>query len=80
MRSLKKIHAWAQMKVPLSSEEQPVCNILLPLSACGPLNISECHLAILLNFYSDLYTPTPILGVYLKMCQSLTQNAYFEFK
>ena len=45
-------------------EEQPVCNIMLPLSFCGLLNISEYHLVILLNLYGVLYTPTPILGVY----------------
>ena len=50
--------------VQISSKEQPVCNIMLPLSSCGLLNISECHLVILLNFYGVLYTPTPILGVY----------------
>ena len=36
-------------RVQISTEEQPVCNILLPLSSFGLLNISECHLVILLN-------------------------------
>ena len=62
------------------SEEQPVCNILLPLSSFGLLNISEYHLVILLNFYGVLYAPTPIFGCTLKKCQSLTQSAYFKFK
>ena len=51
-------------RVQVSSEEKTVCNILIPLSSCGLLNISECHLVILLNLYGGLYTPTPILGVY----------------
>ena len=38
---------------------------MLIWSSCGLLNISECHLVILLKFYGLLYTPTPILGVYL---------------
>ena len=67
-------------RVQISSEEQPVFNILLPLSSFGLLNISECHLVFLLNFYRALYTPTPFLGCTLKKCHSLTQNAYFEFK
>ena len=45
-------------RVQISSEEQPVCSILLP----GLLNISECHLVIMLNFYGVLYIPTPIFG------------------
>ena len=36
--------------VQISSEELPVCNILLPLPSFGLLNISECYLVILLNF------------------------------
>ena len=38
---------------------------MLPWSSCGLLNISECHLVILLNYYGLLYTPTPVLGLYL---------------
>ena len=52
------------LRAQFVSEEHPVCNIMLPLSSCGLLNISECHLVILLNFYGVLYTPTPSLGVY----------------
>ena len=44
-------------RVHISSEEQPVRNIWLPLSSFALLNISECHLVILLNFYGVLYTP-----------------------
>ena len=51
------------LRVHITSEEQPVCNILLPLSFFGLLNISECHLVILLNFYGVLYTLTPIKSV-----------------
>ena len=50
-------------RVHISSEEQAVCNNLLPFSFFGLLNISECHLVILLNFYGVLYTPTPIKSV-----------------
>ena len=67
-------------RVHISSEEQPICNILLPLSCFGLPNISECHLVILLNFYGVPFTPTPILGCTLKKCYSWTQSAYFEFK
>ena len=69
-----------RFRVKISSEEQPACNILLPLSSFGLLNISECHLVILLKYYGVLYTPTPILGCTLKSGLSLTQNDYFEFK
>ena len=50
-------------RVQISSEEYSVCNILLPSSSFGLLNILECHLVILLNFYGVLYTPAPILDV-----------------
>ena len=49
-----------------ASTEQPISNSLLPKSFLGMLNISECHLKLLLKFNGVLYTSTPILGYTLK--------------
>ena len=51
-------------RVQISSDEHSLCNILLPLSSFGLLNISEWHLVILLKFHGVLYAPTTILWVY----------------